>query len=362
MTTVRPYKPRAADSPSFAHLQRLSDDTGLFEHARGALPRREHGYCLDDVARGLMVVCREPDPDTALVALAETYLAFIAQAQSPDGSFRNRLGYDRRWHGEPGVGDWWGRALWGLGTAATRGPTSWMRESALAMFEAGAALRSPWARSMAFAALGAAEILAVMPGHDAARKLLTDAAEQDRLPSGDRNPAWPWPEERLGYANAALAEVQIAAGALLGDDRRLEHGLALLAWLLRQESPEGHLSLTPVGGSGRARQHPGFDQQPIEAAAMADACARAFAVTGEPRWAAGVALAAGWFLGDNDSGFALADERTGGGCDGLERDGRNENQGAESTLALIATLQHRRRFAKQHAPVWHQPLKMRERR
>jgi hypothetical protein len=360
MTTVRPGKPRAATAPSFDHLRRLSDDTGLFEHARGALPRREHGYCLDDVARGLMVICREPDPDTALVSLAESYLAFVAHAQSPDGSFLNRLGYDRRWHGEPGVGDWWGRALWGLGTAATRGPTPWIRESALTMFEAGATLRSPWSRSTAFAALGAAEILAVMPGHDTARNLLLDAAEQNGPPSGGRNPAWPWPEERLGYANAALAEVQIAAGQLLGDDRRLEDGLALLAWLLNQETADGHLSLTPVGGRGPAPQHRRFDQQPIEAAAMADACARAFTVTGEARWAAGVALAVGWFLGENDSGFALADERTGGGYDGLEPDGRNENQGAESTLALIAALQHRRRFAKQHAPVWHQPLKMRE--
>lgn len=360
MTTVRPGKPRAATAPSFDHLRRLSDDTGLFEHARGALPRREHGYCLDDVARGLMVICREPDPDTALVSLAETYLAFVAHAQSPDGSFVNRLGYDRRWHGEPGVGDWWGRALWGLGTAAARGPAPWIRESALTLFDAGATLRSPWVRSTAFAALGAAEIVAVMPGHDTARNLLLDAAEQYGSPGGDRDPAWLWPEERLGYANAALAEVQIAAGQLLGDDRRLEDGLALLDWLLRMETADGHLSLTPVGGSGRARQDPRFDQQPIEAVAMADACARAFAVTGEARWAAGVALAVGWFLGENDSRFALADERTGGGCDGLERDGRNENQGAESTLALIAALQHRRRFAKQHAPVWHQPLKMRE--
>jgi hypothetical protein len=359
-TTVRPRKPRAANSPSFAHLQRLSDDTGLFEHARGALPRREHGYCLDDVARGLMVICREPEPDTALVALAETYLAFIAHAQSPDGAFRNRLGYDRRWHGEAGVGDWWGRALWGLGTATARGPAPWIRESALTIFEASATLRSPWVRSTAFAALGAAEILTVMPGHDTARALLLDAAEQDRLPSAGQDPAWPWPEERLGYANAALAEVQIAAGALLGDERRLEHGLALLAWLLNQESADGHLSPTPVGGSGRARQSPRFDQQPIEAAAIADACARAFAVTGEPRWAAGLALAVGWFLGENDSGFALTDERTGGGCDGLKSNGRNQNQGAESTIALIATLQHRHRIAKQHAPIWHQPLKIRE--
>ncbi|MBW8802664.1 MAG: glycosyltransferase [Catenulisporales bacterium] len=347
MITVRiPPNGTIAD-PCFAHLRRLSDDTGLFEHARGAVPRREHGYCLDDVARGLLVVCREPEPEPDLVALAETYLAFTAHAQSPGGAFHNRLGYDRRWHDEPGVGDWWGRALWGLGTAAARGPAPWIRDSARAMFEAGARLRSPWVRSTAFAALGAAEILAADPGCGAARNLLTDAAELIGAPSG--NPAWPWPEERLGYANAALAEVRIAAGHLLGDDSVLADGLTLLGWLLEQETVRGHLSPTPAGGRGQDQKAPGFDQQPIEAAAMADACARAFAVTGDTRWSAGVALAAGWFLGENDSGTALADERTGGCCDGLERRGRNENQGAESTLALISVLQHRRHFAEQSA-------------
>jgi len=326
--------------PSFAHLRRLSDDTGLFEHARGAVPRREHGYCLDDVARGLLAVCREPEPGPDLVALAERYLAFVAHAQSPDGAFHNRLGFDRRWHDEPGVGDWWGRALWGLGTAAVRGPTPWIRDSALTMFEAGALLRSPWVRSTAFAALGAAEVLAVEPGHDTARNLLADAAKLIGPPSGD--PAWPWPEDRLGYANAALAEVQIAAGHLLRDDRLLDDGLAMLAWLLARETADGHLSPTPVGGRGPGRRRPGFDQQPIEAAAMADACARAFDVTCDERWAAGVSRAVGWFLGENDIGIPLADERTGGCCDGLERDGRNENQGAESTLALITALQHSR--------------------
>jgi hypothetical protein len=332
--------------PSFAHLRRLSDDTGLFEHARGAVPRREHGYCLDDVARGLLVICRQPDPDADLTALAETYLAFVAHAQDPDGAFHNRLGYDRLWHDQPGVGDWWGRALWGLGTAAARGPSAWIRDAALEMFDTGAVLRSPWSRSAIFAALGAAEILAVEPGHAIARALLADAAKLIGAPSAD--PAWPWPETRLTYANAALAEVLIAAGRHLEDERLLRDGLALLAWLLDEETRDGHLSVTPVGGRGRGRDWagPGFDQQPIETAAMADACARAFQVTGDARWSAAVESAVGWFLGANDSGVPLLDLNTGGGCDGLERDGRNENQGAESTLAAIATLQHGQRLAE----------------
>src|SRR5271169_474910 len=140
----------------FRHLQRLTDHIGLLEHAEGIVPRYEHGYCIDDVARGLVVVCREPSPSQELITLGRRYLHFLAQGQAPDGRFRNRLGYDRRWKDQPGTGDCWGRALWGLGTAAARGPVAVIRDESLARFESSAQLRSQWPHSMAFAALGAA--------------------------------------------------------------------------------------------------------------------------------------------------------------------------------------------------------------
>jgi len=104
----------------FDHLLRLTDDTGLLEHARGAIPRRGNAYCVDDAARGLLVVSREPDPSPALARAGECYLALLAHAQSGDGPCHNRLGYDRRWADAPGTGDWWGRSLWALGTATAR--------------------------------------------------------------------------------------------------------------------------------------------------------------------------------------------------------------------------------------------------
>ena len=106
-----PVRDPAVPDPPFQHLTRLSDDTGLFEHARHATVRREHGYCTDDVARGLVVISREADPPAALVRLAERYLAFLTHAQDDEGAFRNRLGFNRDWTDEPGLGDWWGRAL-----------------------------------------------------------------------------------------------------------------------------------------------------------------------------------------------------------------------------------------------------------
>jgi hypothetical protein len=196
---------------------------------------------------------------------------------------------------------------------------------------------------MAFAALGAAEVLRVRPGHAAALDLLAAAATAVGRPAADRS--WPWPEARLSYANAAFAETLLVAGWGLADDRLLADGLQLLEWLLAVETAGDHLSVTPAGGWGPGDPRPGFDQQPIEVAALADACARALELTGDTRWLVGVDRAVAWFLGGNDTGVPLYDPASGGGCDGLQQHGRNENQGAESTLALISTLQHADRLA-----------------
>ena len=136
----------------FRHLQRLTDTVGVIERADGIMPRYGQGYRVDDVARGLVVVCREPSPSAELITLGRRYLYFLTQAQAADGKFRSRLGVDRRWHGPPEAQDSWGRSLWALGTAAARGPTAGIRQEALALFDASAALGSPYPHAMAFAA------------------------------------------------------------------------------------------------------------------------------------------------------------------------------------------------------------------
>jgi hypothetical protein len=321
----------------FRHLQRLTDNVGLLEHAEGIVPRYEHGYCVDDVARGLVVVCREPSPSQELITLGRRYLHFLGQAQAPDGRFRNRLGYDRRWRDHHGAEDCWGRALWGLGTAAARGPTPGIREESLSRFDRSAQVSSPWPHAMAFAALGAAEVLDRWPDHPGALALLDRASAI--IGQAPADPAWPWPARRLTYANAAIAEAVIITGWKLGRDRMLHNGLRMLQWLLTVETRDGHLSVVPAGGWGLGEDRPAFDQQPIEVAALADACMRAATVTGDSAWLGGVEMSVAWFLGDNDAKVPLLDERTGGGCDGLSRNGRSRNQGAESTLAMISVLQ-----------------------
>jgi hypothetical protein len=334
---------------SFRHLHHLSDDVGLFEHAELTVPRREHGYCVDDVARAFIVTVRQPDRTVELSALAATYLSFVLDAQGASGAFRNRRAVDGSWSDAPTVEDCWGRALWALGTGVARAAEV-VDHRAVRAFAAGAALRSPWTRSMAFAGLGAAEVLSVRPRDEVARSLLADAATLIARPApllGMKDTVvagWHWPEPRLSYANAALAETLVAAGSLLGVWKWLTEGLRMLSWLLDTETAGGHLSVSPAAGWGLGEPRPQFDQQPIEVAALADACARAFEVTGDPRWSAAVAQCAAWFEGANDSRTSLHDPISGGGCDGLEAGGRNENQGAESTVAMISTFQQARRL------------------
>lgn len=327
-------------SYQLGHLSLLTTDVGMLEHATLAHPTAEHGCCTDDNARLLVVMTREPDEGLAH-RMGRIALDFVLRAQADSGLVHNRLLHDGywRWVDAPSTDDHWGRALWGLGAAAAAHPNPGVRAMAQWGFERSARQRSPWLRSMAFAALGAADLLIEQPRHALATRLLVDAVV-DLLPP--RSSGHPWPEERLSYANGAIPEALIAAGMALGTPEVTARGLEMLRWLVGTQMNEGHLSV--VGQDGRALDDCSvqFDQQPIEVASLADACWRAWVATGDPHWREALAMCADWFLGDNDSSTVMADPVTGGGFDGLEPDGRNLNQGAESTLALVSTMQRAR--------------------
>jgi hypothetical protein len=326
--------------PVFDHLARLTDDRGLFEHALHSTPRREHGYCVDDVARALVVVCREPHPDRVVTGLARRYLGFVLSALGPNGACHNRMNVAGQWTDDAGLGDWWGRALWGLGVAAAHAHTAGMRARALSGFRIAAQSRSPHLHAMVFAALGAGEVLQANPHDPSASQLLRDTVTAVGPVPADVG--WPWPQPRLTYANGATAEAMIVAGAVLADETVLARGLSLLEFLLHVETREGHLSVTPVAGRGPEDAGPDFDQQPVEVAAIADACGSAYRFTRDPRWLGGIRLAWDWFQGENDSATVMFDPITGGGYDGLQQVGANLNQGAESTLAMLSTAQQSR--------------------
>ena len=327
------------------HLFTLTDSRGILEHANGTVPRLAHGYCTDDNARLLSFAVRDSGRTRGSDMLAHLAMRFVLDAQEPDGRVRNRMAFTRRWTDEPSTDDCWGRAVWSLGTAAARSSDALLRHRGFAAFERSARVGSPWMRAQCFAALGAAEIMGVDPTNTVARTLLADTADRisERFGILDTggSPAWLWPERSLTYANAVIPEVLIAAGDLLNRPRDVDRGLELLDWLFLTETHDGHLSVTPVGGRRFGDRAPGFDQQPIEVAALADAAHRAWNITGDPRWSNEFVGCQNWFLGRNDLGVEMFDRSSFGGYDGLTTSGPNLNQGAESTLAMLSTLQER---------------------
>lgn len=318
--------------PKYAHLLGLIDDTGIFEHALYSVPRRSHGYTVDDAARALVVLL--PAPSAPDIARARAVLvAFLLDAVAENGAMHNRLGFDRRWSDSPHHGDHQGRAAWALGRAAAAAPEAELAAAAQAGFESLAPPEGDHLRPYAFYALGAAAVLSICPDHLAAGRAAELVAA--RLGAGGR----PWPESRLTYSNGRIPQALLVLGDVIRSPGLLDQGLEALEWLAETERRDDHLSFTPVGGRGSEGPRPGFDQQPIEAAAFAEAALAAWRITGEARWAEDVRRAGRWFMGANDSGATMLDPTTGAGFDGLEKDGVNRNQGAESTIAALAVLQ-----------------------
>lgn len=329
------------DKPSLDHLERLTTSLGLYEHALLHEPRPEHGYCVDDVARGLLFLCREPQLSPTAEKMLDIYLDFTLAAVTENGLCHNRMDVKGNWTDEPGTGDWWGRACWGLGFAAIHAPSPAQRSAALVGFRKLAKTPSPDLRAISFATLGAGEILLELSKETDAQNILRNAEPRLRMRI---SPDWFWPETRLGYSNASLAEAAMITGQALGHDGLIKCGIRMLEFLLNIETREGHFSPTPVGGRGPEDLEILFDQQPIEIAAIADASSRAWKITGESSWLYEIQRAWRWFLGDNDVGVVMLNSETGGGYDGLHDHGPNQNQGAESTMAMLSTAQQFYRF------------------
>lgn len=320
----------------FEHLTVLSHELGIWEHAEHTTPRVSHGSCTDDNARAVIVLSRDATRSDALDRLARSYLRFVLDARIGDGTFHNRRREDGAWGDEVGSGDSQGRAWWALGVAARRGRTPDMRREAAAAFDDCGGFGSDHLRPNAFAILGVVELLDVAPTHVGARMLLRRSVERLAAAASARIP---WFEPRLTYDNARLPEALLAAGVALRDPALVRAGLRLLTWLVDVEAIDDHFSFAPAAGWAPGEPRPAFDQQPVEAVAMVEACHRAWTITGAAVWRDRALAAVGWFLGHNDTGGVLYDARSGGTRDGLMMDGVNENQGAESTLAGLAALQ-----------------------
>lgn len=322
------------------HLTRLTDDRGIIEHALYEHPRFETGYCTDDNARLLIVAARHDPACSEATTLARVAARFLLDAQRHDGHIHNRMSFTRMWQDTASTEDCWGRSLWAFGEAVMKSGDRELRNRCYDGFQIGIVARPSSLRSMCFAVLGAAAMLQVEPTNADAINLMRDAQSMFAFHPNGRG-AWQWIEPRLTYANAVIPEAMVACGVALNDSPLVHRGVQLLAWLVEKETLNDHLSVTPVGGRGPHDRAPQFDQQPIEVAALADAAMRAGEITGDECWDDVVHMAGNWFLGNNDGGHHMIDLESGGGYDGLHIDGVNKNQGAESTLAMLSTMQHR---------------------
>jgi glycosyltransferase involved in cell wall biosynthesis len=330
------------------HLRRMTDGTGMLQHASYTVPDRMHGYCVDDNARALIVAVTAQDLqplDSSLGDLASVYLSFLGYAfNEQTGWFRNFMSYDRRWLELTGSEDSHGRALWGLGIAVAMGRDAGEVVYAADLFQRALDtvehFTSP--RAVAFAIIGTHAYLARYSSDSRARRMRKILG--DRLMAWFRNAAseaWPWCEDILSYDNARLPQALLLSGQWLPDREMLDMGLRTLDWLKQVQTDEKGRHFAAIGNHGwftRDGSKARFDQQPIEAAAMVDACIEAFNCTGDEKWISYAYRCLNWYQGENDLGVALCDYATGGCRDGLEAQGANENQGAESTLCWLMAL------------------------
>lgn len=342
-----PAAPRKAvrvRAPELRAVFRMSDSCGMLQHGIYSIADRAHGYCTDDNARALMFMVRAGAAglhDQEIDRFTPIYASFLAHAwNEPKGRFRNFMSYERRWLEEVGSEDSFGRALWAIGETARLAEDNELRRWALSLADRVVphVTSIPHSHALSFSVLGLAALANYRRGQGAWQDAMLHCLTRLKQDLADtRRPGWTWFHDVLSYDNARLAQAMIAAGMALDDRDAVRDGAEALRWLASiQQGPSGCFS--PIGNEsfGQRFSHPAvFDQQPLEATAMIEACwTAADALGDEPFWRAEAERAYAWFFGDNVLGVRIA-AADGAGChDGLGACGTNRNQGAESILAL----------------------------
>lgn len=359
LSTLRKGRDGARALPDLctAHLQTMCDDTGLFQHAIHSVPDRNHGYCVDDNARALLLACvLDASHEKAFPeAMTATFAAFVQHAWNPDTQrFRNFMSFDRRWLEASGSEDSHGRTLWALGACAhgNLDPTRrlWAAHLFAQALPAVESFTSP--RAWAFTLLGLNGYCAAFTGNPQAQRLRGLLADKLlALMTESETDNWIWFEAGLSYDNARLSQALIVAGAATGSQDYLSGGLRSLRWLMELQTTASGL-FRPVGteGFGEHRAKPrAFDQQPVEAAAAVSACLAAYRADGARGWKRHGERAFAWFLGGNDLNAPLVDVASGACRDGLHADRPNENKGGESVVSYLLGLAEMRTLARMDA-------------
>jgi len=121
---------------SLAHVTRLTDDTGIVQHAKYGIPNLKEGYCLDDNARALIMalMAHQRNKNIEALRLLPIYLSYIHYMQTDDGNFRNFLSFSRQYLDEIGSEDSFGRTIWALGYLIGCAPNNSYQEFAVELF------------------------------------------------------------------------------------------------------------------------------------------------------------------------------------------------------------------------------------
>ncbi len=346
-TKTLDQRPRELPELRLNHLARMTDSTGVFQHAVFSVPNFSEGYCTDDNARAFILAImlgqlgEEPE---RVRTITTTCAAFLHHAfDTGTKRFHNHMSFDRRWLDDCGSEDCQGRALWALGMGVGRSASRGLQMIAGQLFAqalpAFTNFTSP--RAWAFGLIGIHEYLRRLSGDslvNQTREMLTSRLME--LFRHSAKPDWCWFEEELSYDNAKLAHALILSGHATGQPAVFETGLQALRWLTElQISEKDHFR--PIGSNGfyhRGGVRAHFDQQPVEAQATVSACLEAYRTTSDPWWYEQAQRAFDWFLGWNDLGLELYSPESGGCSDGLHVDRVNGNQGAESSLAFLLSL------------------------
>lgn len=352
-----PERTHEIHAPKLDAIERMTDGTGMLQHSIYSVPDRDHGYCVDDNCRALMLMHRIDNVAERADELARIYASFVQHAWNGDnGRFRNFMSFDRGWLEEEGSEDSFGRSLWTIGVTVSEARHQDLRQWGLHLFDQVApfslALASP--RTWAFALLGADAVLEAHPDHAVARRLVEEFSDRlwRRLRVGRRE-GWTWFESVLAYDNARLPEALMRGARRIDNAAMFDESIEALVWLDGQQTNAlGQFRAVGTDSFWRAYEPPlPFDQQPLEAWATVDATLAAHRFTGEAKWLEAARRAYAWYLGDNDLELPMVTLADGGCYDGLMSNRVNLNQGAESILAYqFACAAMTRAMAKEGRP------------
>lgn len=326
---------------SLAHIKRLTDDTGIIQHAKFGIPNLKEGYCLDDNARALLMVliAYRQKKDVLALELSPIYLSYIHYMQNENGTFRNFLSFNRNFLDEVGSEDSFGRTIWALGYLLGNAPNdAYYQMGKLVFFDAARNFENLESiRSIANTMIGISYYLRSNPSDDQMTERLRHFAHTlikhyEQNSSGD----WKWFEPLLAYDNGILPLALLHSAEILNDDKITTAALETMDFLTSITLKDGYLSI--IGNKEWYRKdgtRSMFAQQPIDALAMILMYHQAFHLTKNKDYLNKLYTSFMWFLGENDLRMSLYDFETKGCCDGFENYGVNRNQGAESSLAYL---------------------------